>query len=71
MPVVSGKPGSIRYKGRMRAQLKKADAMLNDLLAYNAKLTARVPPVLFLTAPQIATFNGCTAACQVLLHAKN
>lgn len=66
MAVRPGKPGSRRVWGRQRAQLGKVHECLSSLLAYNSKLQAKVPPVPFLTAPQVTLFEqAAVTAAQV------
>jgi hypothetical protein len=71
MAVHFGKPGTRKYGGVFRAQLTVCFKKCNQLLAYNAKQFARVPPVTILTGPQIASLTATSLLCQQLLAAKN
>ena len=71
MPVVPGKPGSIRYRGKLRAQLQVCVAKCKEIIAYNTKEAARVPPVQVLSPAQLANFQTTAVDCTTLLDAKN
>lgn len=71
MPVVPGKPGTLRYRGVLRAQLGKGSHTLNSILNYNTKIAARVPPISFLTGPQVTTLQTASLLLQQLLTVKN
>lgn len=71
MPVVFGKPGSIRYRGKMRAQMQKSIVELRALNAYNTKLSNRVPPIPFMTAAQSLQVANMVLQLQAWLDTKN
>lgn len=71
MPVKFGKPGTKRYTGRMRAQMQKVITELRALLAYNTKLSQRVPPVTFMTAPEAVAAANQVLTCQQWLDTNN
>jgi len=73
MPVVPGKPGTIRVRGKVRAQCQVALAKMNELLAYQTKSGMQVPPPNppFLSALNLASVTACQAAMKNLLMQKN
>lgn len=71
MPVVSGKPGSIRIRGVLRSQCKQVKARMVSMLAYNTKLAAKVPPVTFLSELNLASVTACRDAMANLLAQRN
>jgi hypothetical protein len=71
MPVVPGKPGSIKLRGKIRAQLQVCFAKCQEIIAYNTKLAARTPPVQLLTPAQLADFQTTAVDCTTLLDEKN
>jgi hypothetical protein len=66
-----GKPGTQRVKGLQRLQLAKVEALCQHLLAYQTKNAGRVPPVPFLSAPQITAFTNAALEAGVLLAQRN
>lgn len=71
MPVVPGKPGSMRLRGTIRAQVRQCRQRCAAIVLYNAKISARTPPVDWLTDEQIDAFIATQQACTQLLNAKN
>lgn len=71
MSIHSGKPGSIRIRGLQRAQLQKTAKLVDSMVAYDEKLLAKTPPVIFLTAPQRTQFQAMAVTCEQLLDQKN
>lgn len=71
MPVVPGKPGSIKIRGVTRAQCRRLRATCVSLLNYNTKAAAMVPPVIFLNELNLASINAARAAAQSLLDLRN
>jgi len=71
MPVVSGKPGSIRFRGLIRAQFQRAVQMIDASLAYDQKLLARIPAQNWMSAPQRAALQAVAVQFEAWLAAKN
>jgi hypothetical protein len=61
------KPGSRLVTGIQRAQLTRMEKLTNSILAYNAKLAARTPPVTWLEAGEITTLQSASLLAQTLL----
>jgi len=71
MPVVPGKPGSVRLRGTIRAQVRQLRQRAARVVLYNAQLSARTPPTEWLTEEQIDAFIAAQSACTQLLNATN
>lgn len=71
MSVYFGKPGTRRYRGKMRAQMQQAIVKLRALLNYNTKLSQRVPPVQFMTPAEAVATAGQVLTIQGWLDTKN
>jgi hypothetical protein len=71
MPIVYGKPGSLRFRGLLRAQAKRTATLLDSILAYNAKLQARVPAQNWLSAPDKLTLQNAGTVLDAMLLQKN
>ena len=71
MPIVFGKPGTLHFRGRIRAQLLAAADTLASILAYDVKLGARVPPENFLLGADKATIIACRTALLTYYSQKN
>jgi hypothetical protein len=71
MPVVPGKVGSVRIRGKVRAQLQVGVDKIAEILTYNAAVGARRPPIVFLTAPQVTQLQNASLAMQAQLASRN
>ncbi len=73
MPVVPGKPGTIRFRGRVRAQMQVGLAKVTEILNANTKYNALpVPPNPPLLSPlNLASMQAAQTAFQVMLATKN
>lgn len=71
MPVVIGKPGSWRIRGRMRAQLVEANAKCAELIAANAKTQIPHPGPPFMSPAQLSIVQTAELTFQQLLAARN
>lgn len=71
MAIHSGKPGSRRVTGIQRAQFIRVNALIESLLQYNAKLTVRVPPIPFISAPDVISLGVTQVVAQKYLDQVN
>lgn len=71
MPVVPGKPGTNRIRGTLRAQCKQVRLRMVRMLAYNTKLAAKTPPIVFLNELNLAAVTACKTAMETLISQKN
>lgn len=71
MPVVIGKPGSWRIRGRMRSQLTVAEAKCTELIAANAKTQIPHPGPPFMTGGQLSIVQTALLTFQQLLASRN
>ena len=71
MPSVPGKNGTVRMRGRFRAQIRVLLAKTREVLAYNLSVTqaGSLPPPL--SAGSIATLGQVQTLCNSLLALKN
>ena len=71
MSVVFGKPGTLRYRGRLRAQMQRTVVLIGDILAYNQKLRNRVPPITVFADADAVSFAATSITLQGYIAEKN
>lgn len=71
MPIVPGKPGSVRVRGQIRAQLRQLKARCARAVLYNAILGAKTPPVVFMSEEQTDAMIAAQQAATQLLNQLN
>lgn len=71
MSVVFGKPGTFKFRGRIRGQLTVGYLTINHVLAYNTKQAAKVPTQPFLTNDQQVLLENASLLLQSLRDMKN
>jgi hypothetical protein len=71
MAVHFGKPGTRKYTGVFRAQLRAGEQKCQELLAFNTKQAARTPPVVVFTGTEVTAIENVVLLCQQKLAQKN
>lgn len=71
MSVVFGKPGTIRFRGTFRAQLRRTKTLCQAILNYDTRQGNRNPPVIVLSGQERADFTAVIADCTTLLATLN